>query len=212
MLPDRINPIDLGALLDDFGPDAVAVSKSGKEFFGQHKRKSWGTVAAPEPRCDFAENHIHTATRSAGLRFIARWTRSTMGRTLSEIKADDNIIPFIADGMAEVVHDVLGHFLLNGDWALVTAPKRRHKERNFASLVCHMLASLLNVKFYEDAAICHSRQRVNAIFEANNLPPNRNIIIFDDIVTTGSTMLSMTKLCRQWSKNSVCFTAIDNIL
>ncbi|MDE6393364.1 MAG: hypothetical protein K2L59_08875 [Muribaculaceae bacterium] len=65
-----------------------------------------------------------------------------------------------------VLIDSLCGSLATGDWYIVTSPSstkslcfaknRRHKERNFASLISARLGSLLGIPFYEDLAECHS--------------------------------------------------------
>ena len=64
--------------------------------------------------------------------------------------------------------------LASGDWCIVTSPKRRHKERNFASLISARLGSLLGIPFYEDIAECHSKHRVGAVFTFGKEPPKEN--------------------------------------
>ena len=116
-----------------------------------------------------------------------------------------------AEGMNTLIRQILGNSLGDGDWAIVTSPKRRHKERNFASLISARLGSLLGIPFYEDVAECHSKHRVGAVFTFGAEPPKEsNIIVFDDFVTTGATMISMRNLLMPLQKNLVFFTAISN--
>ena len=109
--------------------------------------------------------------------------------------------------------DSLGGSLANGDLCIVTSPKRRHKERNFASLISARLGSLLGIPFYEDIAECHSKHRVGAVFSFGAEPPKEsNKIVFDDFVTTGATMISMKDLLEPLGKNLVFFTGLNNKL
>lgn len=113
--------------------------------------------------------------------------------------------------MNTLIRQILGHSLATGDWCIVTSPKRRHKTRNFASLIAAQLGSLLGIPFYEDIAECHSKHRVRAVFTFGAEPPKeRNIIVFDDFVTTGATMISMRNLLMPLQKNLIFFTAISN--
>ena len=115
--------------------------------------------------------------------------------------------------MNTLIRQILGHSLTSGDWAIVTSPKRRHKVRNFASLISARLAELLGIPFYEDVAECHSKHRVGAVFTLGTQPPSeRNIIVFDDFVTSGATMISMRELLMPLGKNLVFFTGINNKL
>ena len=120
---------------------------------------------------------------------------------------------FFAANVAKLVGQILGNSLAHGDWAIVTSPKRRHKERNFASLISARLGSLLGIPFYEDVAECRSKHRVGAVFTFGKEPPKeRNIIVFDDFVTSGATMISMKNLLEPLGKNLIFFSGINNKL
>ncbi|MDE7437039.1 MAG: hypothetical protein K2M93_01000 [Muribaculaceae bacterium] len=122
------------------------------------------------------------------------------------------MIEKFAEGMNTLIRQIPGHSLASGDWCIVT-PKRRHKVRNFASLISARLAQLLGIPFYEDIAECHSKHRVGAAFTFEAKPPKEsNIIVFDDFVTTGATMIAMRNLLMPLQKNLVFFTAINNKL
>ena len=113
--------------------------------------------------------------------------------------------------MNTLIRQILGHSLATGDWCIVTSPKHSHKERNFASLISARLGSLLGIPFYEDIAECHSKHRVGAVFAFGAEPPKENnIIVFDDFVTTGATMISMRELLNPLGKNLVFFAGINN--
>ena len=201
-------------LLSDVSPASgldisdVPYYEPQRDIFAERQRKGWDSTV--EARCDF-ERKVRM-TRRSGLFFISLWQKSLYGRTLTEIKDDDKMIGYFADNMSKLIVDVLGEWLPEGGWALVTTPKRRHKERNFATLISMRMASLLDLPFYEDVALCHSRQRVNAEFTLNVLPAERNLIVFDDFVTTGQTLLGMQKLLAPLGKNLVFFTGINNHL
>lgn len=179
---------------------------AGKDIFSVKSRKAWDKTE--EARCDFQfrPRLVHRASTA----FISIWQKSVFGRTLTDIKADDDMVPFFADNLAPVIREVLGRFLSSGDWALVTTPMRRHKERNFATLIAERLAASLAVPFYFDCAHCHSRHRVGAVFEAHNIPREHNVIVFDDFVTTGSTLRSMRELLEREGRNPIFFCGINN--
>ena len=107
---------------------------------------------------------------------------------------------------------MLGYHLKEGDWCICTSPKRRHKIKNFATLISERLAQMLEIPFYEDVAFCHTKQRVNAVFELNVLPKEHNIIVYDDFVTTGQTLAAMRRLLQPLGKNLVWFTNVNNKL
>ena len=179
-----------------------------KDLFAVNKRKSWDKTV--EARCDFT--YKLSLTRRADVDFISIWKKSVYGRTLTDIKGDPDMVSFFAENITPVISETLGYHLSDGSWAVCTSPKRRHKEKNFATLISERVAASLGIPFYEDVALCHSKQRVNAVFELNNLPKESNIIVFDDFVTTGMTLAGMKKLLTKFKKNVVFYTCINNKL
>ena len=182
--------------------------KEKSDIFKSSQRKSWDKTE--EARCDFSYKLrlIHRASTA----IITIWQKSVFGRTLTDIKADDDMIPFFANNLSLVIRECLGCHLSDGHWAIVTSPMRRHKDRNFATLIAEDLAKELAIPFYDDCAHCNSRQRVNAVFEAGNIPREPNVIVIDDFVTTGSTLQSMNNLLQLCGKNCVFFAGINNKL
>ena len=179
-----------------------------KDLFAVNKRKSWDKTV--EARCDFT--YKLSLTRRSDVDFISIWKKSVYGRTLTDIKGDPDMVTFFADNITPVISETLGYHLADGSWAVCTSPKRRHKEKNFATLISERIAASLGIPFYDDVALCHSKQRVNAVFELNNLPNESNIIVFDDFVTTGMTLAGMKKLLSSLGKNGVYFSCINNKL
>ncbi len=182
---DGSGAVDLSGVLSEIQPpiletpSAAVLSspQSGKDLFAEKNRRDWAHNDGA--RCDFQSRPM-LAYRT-GLFFLAVWKRSVYGKTLSEIKTDDAMIPKVAETSAALVAEVLGNNLAAGGWAIITTPKRRHLQRNFASLVAYRIASLLGIPFYEDVALCRSKQRVNATFTMNVCPSEQNIIVFDDL-------------------------------
>lgn len=208
--------IDLNEILTDIvvpeievGSVSVSESKpSQKDIFAEEKRKAWDKSV--EARCDFT--YRLRLTRRSNVNFVSIWQKSLYGRTLTEIKADDDMVQFFADSIVSVIKEMLGYNLPNGDWAVVTTPKRRHLTKNFATRISEVIAQQLGIPFYEDVASCRSKQRMNAVFTLNVLPKEANLIVFDDFVTTGQTLASMRRLLEQHEKNLVFFTGINNKL
>ena len=180
----------------------------GKDIFRIEQRKSWDK--STEARCDF--QYKLRLTRRASTNFITIWQKSIFGRTLTEIKSDDAMVPFFVENMVPVIQEMIGYHLNGGSWAIVTTPMRRHKEHNFASMISEQIAQNLHIPFYFDCAHCRSKQRVGAVFDANNIPREPNVIVFDDFVTTGSTLLAMKNLLLKEGKNPVFVAAINNKL
>lgn len=204
---------DLSSVLSDFevadgSPALGALPIKGRDIFAVEQRKSWDK--STESRCNF--DWRPRITPRAGLWFLSLWQKSVMGRTLTEIKSDPAEIPHFAEAVSDFLIKVLGPSLSCGHWCLCTSPKRRHKERNFATLICIEIHKRLQIPFYEDVAFCHSRQRINAVFTLNVLPDEPNVIVFDDFVTTGSTLKGMHELLQKHGKNTLFIAGINNKL
>lgn len=210
-LDEVLNDIEVPSL-DVPDLDASSFSRDeSKDLFAEKKRAAWKDVQQAEARCDFAPNKVRISYRNPSFGIISLWKKSLYGRTLTDIKSDDAMVGKFAEGMNTLIRQILGHSLASGDWCIVTSPKRRHKTRNFASLIAAQIGSLLGIPFYEDIAECHSKHRVGAVFTFGAEPPKeRNIIVFDDFVTTGATMISMKNLLEPLGYNLVFFTGINN--
>lgn len=193
--------------LSDGSPD-LAPSAPVRDIFAVQARKGWDKSL--EARCNF--DYRPRLTRRAGVWFLSLWQKSLMGRTLTEIKSDPAEIPHFAEAVSDFLLELLGPSMASGHWCICTTPKRRHKERNFATLVSMEIADRLHIPFYEDVAFCRTRQRVNAVFDLNVLPAEPNVIVFDDFVTTGSTLGAMHRLLNPLGKNLLFVTGINNKL
>ena len=208
-MPSDIKVVTDGIALPSMPDLSLDVSvKEQKDIFALEQRKSWDKSV--EARCDFT--YKLRLTRRASTNFITIWQKSVFGKTLTEIKSDDDMIPYFVESLAPVIRECVGYHICDGSWAIVTTPMRRHKDRNFATLVSEGLAKELGIPFYFDCAHCRSKQRVGAVFDPNNLPHEPNVIVFDDFVTTGSTLLAMKNLLQEHGKNPVFFAGINNKL
>ena len=208
-LPQSVSSVTDGISLPSMPDLSLDVSvKEQKDIFALEQRKSWDKSV--EARCDFT--YKLRLTRRASTNFITIWQKSVFGKTLTEIKSDDDMIPFFVESLVPVIRECIGYHICDGSWSIVTTPMRRHKERNFATLVSEGLAKELGIPFYFDCAHCRSKQRVGAVFDPNNLPKEPNVIVFDDFVTTGSTLLAMKNLLQEHGKNPVFFAGINNKL
>lgn len=212
-LDEMLNDIEVPSLDVPDLDGSFAPTGEAKDLFADKKRAAWKDVQQAEARCDFAPNKVRISYRNPQFGIISLWKKSVYGRTLTDIKSDPEMVEKFAVGMNTLIRQIIGHSLVNGDWCIVTSPKRRHKTRNFASLISARLADLLGIPFYEDLAECHSKHRVGAVFTFGKQPPaEANIIVFDDFVTTGATMISMRELLMPLQKNLVFFTGINNKL
>ena len=137
---------DLGSL--DVSLPSVETHPGQKDLFEVQKRKSWDK--STEARCDFA--YKLRLTRRSNVNFVSIWQKSVLGRTLTDIKADPSMVTFFAESICPVIREMIGYSLALGDWCIVTSPKRRHKVKNFASLISELLGKMLEIPFYEDVA------------------------------------------------------------
>ena len=211
-------PIDMGDLLSEIEvPDIrsaqlalkdIQKKNEPQDLFAEQKRKGWDKTV--EARCDFTPRP--RLTRRSGLFFLSYWQKSVYGRTLTEIKADDSMVTFFANTMASYASEVIGPALSQGDWCIITTPKRRHLVKNFATRIAEEIARLLDIPFYEDVCTCRSKQRVNAIFDVHIVPKEQNVICFDDFVTTGQTLQAMKRALEPYNKNLLFLSGINNKL
>lgn len=202
----EITPPDMGSVLDL--SEISAKAHEPLDLFAEKKRKGWDKTV--EARCDFTPRP--RLTRRSGLFFLSYWQKSIFGKTLKEIKADDNMVPFFADTIAAYISEVIGPALSKGNWCIITTPKRRHLVKNFATRISEEIAAKLDIPFYEDVCSCRTKQRVNAIFDVNVVPKEQNVICFDDFVTTGQTLQAMKRALEPYNKNLLFLCGINNKL
>ena len=203
-ISDVTQDIDIGAIPNWNEDDSLPK----KDIFAVEQRKAWDKSV--ESRCDFTPKL--RLTRRASTNFISLWQKSIFGRTLTEIKADDSMVQFFIDSLVPIINECVGYHISSGNWAIVTTPMRRHREHNFASRIAEGIGNTLGIPFYFDCAHCQSKQRVGAVFLPNNIPSEQNVVVFDDFVTTGSTLLAMKNLLHEHQKNTVFITGINNKL
>ena len=201
LLQDIKEP-DLSSALADFKTARAKVKE--EDIFAEQKRKGWDKTV--EARCDFTPRP--RLTRRSGLFFLSYWQKSIYGRTLTEIKADDSMVPFFAKTMASYASEVIGPALSKGDWCIITTPKRRHREKNFASMVCDELARLLGIPFHDDVVEAKNRARIDPVFTLVKQVSEPNIIIYDDILTGGTTLYTTANLFPD--RNLLLVVGINN--
>lgn len=134
------------------------------------------------------------------------------GKPIEEIKTQENVT-FIASTAADVILSILGPNIQdNPDWALITTPRRRHKSGfHFATEVCYEIANRLTIPFYNDAVRSENNERMNPIFNMTlDHIPEHNIIIYDDILTTGYTLQATKELLTDMGHVVFPIISIDN--
>lgn len=180
------------------------------------KRASWnsgeqgdvgiatGDNVSVEPLCDLvARPAMYFRDEMA---FMSTFKRSVEGIPLSQLKSEENVEIF-ANSAEAMVRKVLR--LRDGkDWAIVTSPARRHKEGNFAEAVCRLLAQKLRIPFHSGYAVSKNKCRIEPLFTPQYEIAESNVILYDDIITTGSTIRAMLDLLSR--KNVVVIVGINN--
>lgn len=157
-----------------------------------------------EPFCDL-EDHLSVHRRTWGI-FVSTFRRTPSGIPMSQIKCSYNIGLFALK--AEVIIRGLLRMVDTKGWCIITAPKRRHKEGHFASEVCKVISKDIGIPFYEDIIICKNRDRYAPKFSIDGNIEERNIIIYDDIITTGITIQSMITLLKD--RNLFVVAGVNN--
>lgn len=172
----------------------------------EKKRPGWNAGKdSKESLCDMKENiALHTRKDFA---FVSCFKQTEQGYPLSQIKADTSNIQVFADIALFVIRHVIG-MKQKADWAILTTPKRRHKEMNFAEQVTIAIASSLGIPFYQDAITAKTRQRINPQFTLQADIKEHNVIVFDDILTTGATLAAVNDLLCD--KNCLFVVGINN--
>ena len=134
---NEINVPDLGGALADLKTKEI---ETQKDIFAEKERKAWDK--SMEARCDF--KRMVRLTRRASVFFFSLWQKSLFGRTLTDIKGDEQMVDFFADEISPLIQDIVGEDLNKGDWCVITTPKRRHTVKNFATRISEKIAEKLN--------------------------------------------------------------------
>ena len=211
--------LDISDILDDWKapdidvsaiPDIAPRNPDSPDIFADRKRKKWHTLSTDDARCDL-KPCIRLTKR--GVFFITVWKKSLFGRTLKELKADHNMVSVFSDAIVPVIQGVIGSSLDPEQYAVICAPRRRHLDWNFGHESAAAVAKALDLHFYPDSCTARSKMRVGAVFDPANVPPQKNLIVYDDIVPTGQTLTSMHNLFHgQFGKNCIFFANINNKL
>jgi phosphoribosylpyrophosphate synthetase len=169
------------------------------------KRKQWGKDKDyTEPVCNLADMVEIHALR--GYRYLHSFKTGTEGAPLSEIKKPESVGLF-ADKAADLIRSTIGLKQTDG-WCIITTPKRRHKEQNFASMVCAELSRRLGIPFHDDVVEAKNRARIDPVFTIVKPVSERNIIIYDDILTGGTTLYTTANLFPD--RNLLLIVGINN--
>lgn len=202
---------DVGFDVADFGFDIQEMETGAPPTLADtlredmKKRSSWGKAKEyKEPCCDLTE-HLQLHKRDK-FYYTCIFKRSEKGIPLSEIKQQQNARLF-AEKAKEIAKGLI-QFGDRRDWCIITTAKRRHKQKNFAEMVSVELSALLGIPFHADVIESHGRDRINPDFRLVKEVQERNILLYDDILTTGSTLRHTVSLFPD--RNVLCIVGIDN--
>lgn len=130
----------------------------------------------------------------------------TEGQSLHKCKALENA-GFFADFAAHIASGLVDTDR-KADYVVVAAPKRRHPIRNFAEAVAMKLADKLGVRFIPDAFVAITHARMDPQINLRRPFAEPNVILYDDILTTGQTLMAMEKHLND--KNIIRIIGINN--
>ena len=182
LLLDELDGLDLFNFdMADFGFDT---SKIGSWH------KSW---AKTEKLCDLKKK-IKAHTNGAMI-FTTFYEVGKRGIPITQIKEKESNAELFADNLCDYLVGATGGVtLLNGDWCLCTTPRRRHKDGfHFSTAICELASEKLGLPFYKDAFIAENASRLKPDFKLVINPKQTNVILYDDIISTGVTI----RTCRQ---------------
>lgn len=170
------------------------------------RRKSW-TVTAK--KCGLVPDI--TLRKKCGYLYTTFYKTSRKGKPITEIKEDPSNVRLFADSLCDFLQQTLGGNLAGGDWCICTTPRRRHKEGfHFSTEICRDAAGQLGITFYEDTFTARNRGRIEPEFVMEKDPLEQNVILFDDILTTGITIRETRQMLLDHGHIVVTIAAIRN--
>jgi hypothetical protein len=172
----------------------------------KEKGKKWTTRGV---RCNM-KPAIACRVKS-GHRYVSLFASSKEGMTLEEIKNSRKCERQMAKAVTEHLTEFLGMQLQSNGWAMITTGRRRHRDGyHFATAVCKAVAEQLGLVFYEDAIECGNSNRLKPELKMLQEPKERNLILFDDIITTGTTMSKTVEMLQEKGYTVMTIIGIRN--
>lgn len=142
------------------------------------------------PLCDLSPRTV--LHQLGSLVYFAQFKRSKHGTSFSEIKQSADIAALFADTASNFIQRLVNN---TEDWCIITTPRRRHADGfHFATAVCERTAARLGIPFYADAVQCINRNRLELDFHLLRPIAERRVIVYDDIITTGTTLTATRAL------------------
>ena len=158
------------------------------DFSGDTRRKeSWHNL---EKKCNLKKQIAQL--EKTGMIYTSFYKTTKDGIPLEDIKEDRENVQIFSDNLVDYILKCIGR--VGKTWCLMTTPRRRNKDFHFATAVCEVASKDLGIPFYKDAVTAVNRKRIEPVFIKNADPREDNIILYDDIITTGSTMLNTREM------------------
>lgn len=124
--------------------------------------------------------------------YFSQFKRSKEGKTFREIKASTEDAATFAKAACDFLNTLVNSF---EGWAIVTTPRRRHDDGfHFATEVCRLMSASLGIPFYDGAVATMNRDRLHPDFILLREIRERRVIVYDDIITTGATLIATSSL------------------
>ena len=194
----------------EFQFDELAEEEPEEETGGEAepaaKGKAWSTQ---DKRCDMKLNV--TARQKNGHWYTSLHVISKEGKTLDEIKNDKKCERQLVGELVEYIQQAMGKNLAGNGWAMITTGRRRHREGyHFATEVTRKAAQRLGIPFYDGAISCGNANRLKPKLTIERRPEEKNLILFDDIITTGTTAAKTIELLEGEGYTVITIVGIRN--
>lgn len=134
--------------------------------------------------------------------------REKKGSNLEDFKRDQLNAQKLATHAADFIRSF---YPMPTDTCILTTPRRSHAAKNgfhFASELCKFASEILGLPFHEGAFEARTKQKIEPDIKLTREIPQSTVILLDDIVTTGSTILACRRLLP--TKNVFAISMINN--
>lgn len=199
LLLEELNDLSIFDIdMADFGFDISDAAK---------RQKSW---ARTEKYCDLKKK---IKANSCGDIIVASlYEVGKKGIPITDIKENPDNVTLFADNLVDYLYHLYGDNLAKGNWCIVTTPRRRHKDGfHFSTEISRAAAQMLNLPFYQDAFTAKNRARIDPEFYMEINPAETNVIVYDDIISTGETMRTVRRLLIDAGHVVFCVVGIRNV-
>lgn len=172
----------------------------------EKKGKAWTTRGA---RCDMTLKI--TCRVKNGRWYTSLHAVSKDGKTLEEIKNDKKCEKQLVEELVDYIEKAMGRNLAANGWAMATTGRRRHRDGyHFATEICRKASARLGIPFHEDLIKCSNTNRLKPTLTITRETEEKNLILFDDIITTGTTAAQTVELLEKRGYTVITIIGIRN--